>query len=103
MLLVFGLSIILIMVRMCKTDYLQSYSPFVETRHSLKGKKETPEQCILGGCFVLNALKILHQFHISSVFSSHLNKHYHPRYFVFGYTVVWPQTLSLLLYFLFFL
>ena len=37
MLLVFGLLIILIMVRTCKTDYLQSYSPFVDTRYFLKG------------------------------------------------------------------
>ena len=43
MILVFGLLIILIMVR---TDYLQSYSPFVDTRYSLKGKNETPEQYI---------------------------------------------------------
>ena len=33
-----GLLIILVMVRMCQTYYLQSYSPFVDTRYSLKGK-----------------------------------------------------------------
>ena len=62
MMLVFGLLIILIIVRMCQTDYVQSYSPFVGTRYSLTGKKETPEQYILGGCLFRNAL-----FNFSSV------------------------------------
>ena len=41
MLLVFGMLIILIMASITYTDYLQSYSPFVDTRYSFKGKKET--------------------------------------------------------------
>ena len=57
MILVFGLLIILIMVRMCQTDYLLSYSPFVGTIYSLKGKKET---YILGGCLFINALLIVY-------------------------------------------
>ena len=80
------------MVRMCKTDYLQSFSPFIVTRYSLKGKKETPEQYILGGRFFINALLIFHLFHISRVYSSNSNKQsYDPCYFVIGYTVFISQ------------
>ena len=74
MLLVFGLVIILIMVGMCQIDYLQSNSPFVDTRYSLKGYKETLEQYILGGCLFINALLIFHQCLMSRVFSSDSNK-----------------------------
>ena len=56
MVLVFDLLIILIVVMMCQTEYLQSYSPFVGTRYSLTGKKGTPEQYIIGGCLFINAL-----------------------------------------------
>ena len=85
----FGLLISLITVRMCETDYLQSYSPFVDTRYSLKGKKETLEQYILGGCLFINALLIFHQFHMSRGFSSDSKKQsYDPCYFVIGYTVL---------------
>ena len=89
MLLVLGLLIILIMVRMYQTDYLQSYSPFVDTRYSLKGQKETPEQYIFGGCLFINALLIFQQFHMSRVFSSDSNKKsYDPCYFVIVYSVL---------------
>ena len=60
------------------------YSPFVDTRYSLKGKKETPEQYISGGCLFINPFLIFHQSHMSRVFSSDSKKQsYDPCFFCY--------------------
>ena len=70
---------------------IYSYSPFVDTVNSVEGNMVIPELYVLAVCRFVNASVILHQNHISRVFSSDSYKQsYDPCYFVSGNTVFLP-------------